>query len=55
MGSMEIQDILGLKPIGEAGLEATKAAIKGVSTFLEIVFKPGLEDFLTLSFNDATV
>ena len=25
---MEIQDILGIKPIGEAGLEATKAAIK---------------------------
>lgn len=41
---MEIQDILGIKPIGEAGLEATKAAIKGVSTFLEIVFKPGLEE-----------
>lgn len=44
MGSMEIQDILGLKPIGEAGLEVTKAAIKGVSSFLESVFKPGLEE-----------
>lgn len=41
---MEIQDILGIKPIGEAGLEATKAAIKGVSSFLELVFKPGLEE-----------
>ena len=41
---MEIRDILGIKPISEAGLEATKAAIKGVSTFLEIVFKPGLEE-----------
>ncbi len=41
---MEIKDILGIEPLGEAGLEATKAAIKGVSTFLEIVFKPGLEE-----------
>lgn len=41
---MEIKDILGIKPIGEAGLEVTKAAIKGVSSFLEIVFKPGLEE-----------
>ena len=41
---MEIQDILGIKPIGEAGLEATKAAIKGLSSFLELVFKPGLEE-----------
>ena len=41
---MEIKDILGIKPIGEAGLEATKAAIKGVSSFLELVFKPGLEE-----------
>lgn len=41
---MEINDILGIKPIGEAGLEATKAAVKGVSSFLEIVFKPGLEE-----------
>lgn len=44
MESLEINDILGIKPIGEAGLEATKAAIKGVSSFLELVFKPGLEE-----------
>ena len=41
---MEIKDILGIEPIGEAGLEATKATIKGVSKFLELVFKPGLEE-----------
>lgn len=41
---MEIKDLLGIEPIGEAGLEATKAAIKGVSSFLELVFKPGLEE-----------
>ena len=41
---MEIKDILGIKPIGDAGLEATKASIKGVSSFLELVFKPGLEE-----------
>ena len=41
---MEIKDILGIKPIGEANLETTKAAIKGVSSFLELVFKPGLEE-----------
>lgn len=41
---MEIRDMLGIEPISEAGLEATKAAIKGVSSFLELVFKPGLEE-----------
>ena len=41
---MEIKDILGIEPIGEAGLEVVKASIKGVSSFLEIVFKPGLEE-----------
>ena len=41
---MEMKDILGIEPIGEAGLEVTKAAIKGVSSFLELVFKPGLEE-----------
>lgn len=41
---MEIKDILGIEPIGEAGLEAVKASIKGVSSFLEVVFKPGLEE-----------
>lgn len=41
---MEIKDILGIEPIGEAGLEVVKASIKGVSSFLEVVFKPGLEE-----------
>lgn len=41
---MEIKDIFGIEPINEAGLEAVKASIKGVSSFLEIVFKPGLEE-----------
>ena len=41
---MEINDILGLKPESEAQAENTKAAIKGVSSFLKIVFKPGLEE-----------
>lgn len=44
MSPIEIHDIFGIKPIGEAQLEAIKAAIKGVSSFLEIVFKPGLEE-----------
>jgi hypothetical protein len=41
---METNDILGIKPISEAGAEGTKAAIKGVSSFLEMVFKPGLQE-----------
>ena len=41
---MEIKDVFGIKPIGEAGLEATKAAINSVSSFLELVCKPGLEE-----------
>lgn len=41
---MEIKDIFGIEPINEAGLEIVKASIKGVSSFLEIVFKPGLEE-----------
>ena len=44
MNPTEIHDIFGLKPIGEAQLEVIRAAIKGVSTFLDIVFKPGLEE-----------
>ena len=44
MSPIEIHDIFGIKPIGEAQLEAIKAAINGVSSFLEIVFKPGLEE-----------
>ncbi|MBO4602841.1 MAG: DUF4393 domain-containing protein [Salinivirgaceae bacterium] len=42
---MEIKDVLGLKPVAEAGLEVTKATIEGVSSFLEIVCKPGLQEF----------
>lgn len=41
---MEIKDVLGIEPIGEAKLEVTKASIKGVSSFLKAVFKPGLEE-----------
>lgn len=41
---MEVKDILGIKPIGEMGLEVTKASIKGISTFLDAVFKPGLQE-----------
>ena len=41
---MEMNDVLGIEPIGQAGLEVTKAAIKGISSFLELVFKPGLEE-----------
>lgn len=41
---MEIKDVLGIEPIGQAGLKVTEAAIKGVSSFLEVVFKPGLEE-----------
>ena len=41
---MDIRDLLGIEPLSEAGLEATKAAIKGVSSFLESIFKPGLEE-----------
>jgi hypothetical protein len=41
---MEIKDMFGIEPIGEAGLEVVKASIKGVSSFLEVVFKPGLEE-----------
>lgn len=44
MGDTEIKDILGIEPIGEAGLEVTKASIEGVSSFLGLVFKPGLEE-----------
>jgi len=41
---MEINDILGIKPESETQVETTKAAIKGVSSFLKNVFKPGLEE-----------
>lgn len=41
---MEIHDILGIEPIGQAGLKVTESAINGVSSFLNAVFKPGLEE-----------
>lgn len=41
---MNINDILDIKPESEARAETTKAAIKGVSSFLKNVFKPGLEE-----------
>lgn len=41
---MEIRDVLGIEPIGQAGLELTRSAISGVSSFLSCVFKPGLEE-----------
>ncbi|MBO7144315.1 MAG: DUF4393 domain-containing protein [Salinivirgaceae bacterium] len=41
---MEIKDVLGLKPVAETGLEVTKATIEGVSSFLEIVCKPCLQE-----------
>ena len=41
---MDFHDIFGIEPINEAGLEVTKASIKGVSSFLEMVFEPGLEE-----------
>ena len=44
MSEVEIKDLLGIEPIGEAGLEVTKASIDGISSFLENVFKPGLEE-----------
>ncbi|MDT3387860.1 MAG: DUF4393 domain-containing protein [Bacteroidota bacterium] len=44
MDKMEIKDLLGLEPIGEMGLEVTKASIKGITSFLDVVFKPGLQE-----------
>lgn len=41
---MDINDILEIKPESETRAETTKAAIKGVSSFLKNVFKPGLEE-----------
>lgn len=41
---MEIKDILGIEPIGQAGLETVKASIGSVSSFLDSVCKPGLEE-----------
>lgn len=44
MEKIEIKDLLGIEPIGELGLEMTKATIKGISSFLDLVFKPGLQE-----------
>ena len=44
MDKLEIKDIFGIEPIGEAGLKITQATIDGVSAFLEAVCKPGLEE-----------
>ncbi len=41
---MEIHDVFGIRPIGEAGLLVTKATIDEVSSFLNVVCKPGLEE-----------
>lgn len=38
------KDLFGIKPFGEATLKLTEASIKGVTSFLNIVFKPGLEE-----------
>ena len=44
LDKMESKDLFGIEPIGEMGLEATKASIKGISSFLDVVFKPGLQE-----------
>ena len=44
MDRVEIKDLLGIEPYGEIGQEVTKASIKGISSFLNEVFKPGLQE-----------
>lgn len=44
MDKLEIKDVFGIEPIGEAGLKITQATIDGVSAFLEAVCKPCLEE-----------
>lgn len=44
MDKIEIKDLLGIDPYGEIGQEVTKASIKGISSFLNEVFKPGLQE-----------
>lgn len=39
-----IHDVLGVKPMGEAAQQITKATIDGASSFLSAVCKPGLEE-----------
>lgn len=51
MDNIEIKDLLGIEPYGEIGLEVTKASIKGISSFLNVVFKPGLQE-LGFMFSD---
>lgn len=41
---MDIHDVFGIKPVGEAALQVTQATIDGVSSFLGAVCKPGLEE-----------
>ena len=41
---MDVRDILGIEPISKAGQQATQAVIDGVSSFLNAVCKPGLEE-----------
>ena len=41
---MNIHDALGIKPFGETTLRAMQTAIDGVSSFLKMVFKPGMEE-----------
>ncbi len=37
-------DVFGIEPIGQLGLKISEAVIEGVSSFLSIVFKPGMEE-----------
>lgn len=41
---MEVKDVFGIEPIAQAGLEVTKTSLKGVSSFLDIVCKPALQE-----------
>lgn len=41
---MDVHDIFGIEPIGQAALQVTQATIEGVSSFLGAVCKPGLEE-----------
>lgn len=36
---MGVHDILGIKPVGEAGLKVVEATVEGLSTFLGAIFK----------------
>ena len=51
---MEVNNVFGIIPEGKAEVEATKAAIKGVSSFLKIVFKctPDGHDDSNMNFVD---